>query len=404
MTKNLNILVVTQNFYPETFGINDIVADMVEKNYKVDVLTGLPNYPQGKFYDGYSIFKRGPKYYKGAMLYRCVVFPRRKNSKLGISLNYASFPIFATLKLFLLIFKKYDKVIVYAPSPIFSCIPASIIAFLKRSEKIVYVLDIWPDSVYSVIDMKCKLLRKILLEYSSATYRGFDKLLITSKGFKEQLINYNIDEKKIFYLPQWVAQYEHDSTENELYEKYDDTFNIVFTGNVGIPQNLGILVRSALLLGHYNDIKYIIVGDGDYLTTFKQKVKENKIDDIFDFVGRKPYKDMPKYYEIADCLLCSLKNIELFHKIVPAKIQGYMAAGKPILSSIDGESGNIISNAKCGLVSFADDHEGLAKNIEKMYNMSNKERQLMGQNGIEYAKQHFNREDLLKRFEEIILE
>ena len=192
------ILFVTQNFYPENFGINDIVSSMSERSLKVDVITGLPNYPIGRYFDGYSLFKRGSKYYKGARLYRCAVFPRLKDSKIGISLNYASFAFFASLKLIGLLFKKYDKIFVYEPSPLFQAIPGLIAAKLKKCEKIIYVLDIWPESVYSVVDMKSKFARKLLKKYCENTYQKFDKLLVTSKGFIPQLEQAGVASEKIF--------------------------------------------------------------------------------------------------------------------------------------------------------------------------------------------------------------
>ncbi len=399
---NKNILIVTQNFYPETFGINDIVQDLAERNFRVDVLTGLPNYPQGKFYDGYNIFKHGEKYYKGARVYRCVVFPRLLNSTLGICLNYASFPIFATLKLFLLMFKKYDRVFVYEPSPIFQCIPALIISWFKSCEKIIYILDIWPESVYSVIDFKSKLFRKMLKSYSAYIYRRFDKVLITSNGFRKQLTNLKIENEKIIYLPQWVPASDYNILHNPLKKKYENTFNIVFTGNVGIPQNLNVLIEAAMLLKNRINVRFIIVGDGDYLKTFKRLVTENKLDGMFVFEGRKPYEDIPKYYDIADALIATLKDIDLFGKIIPAKIPAYMSASKPILCAINGESANIVKEAECGLTSKAGDAKELSENIIKLYKMSPEKRLNMGQNGIKYSKKNFNRKMLLDRLEKIL--
>lgn len=397
------ILVVTQNFYPEVFGINDIVEDMVRRGFKVDVLTGIPNYPQGKFYDGYGLFKRGDKYYKGARLYRCTVFPRLRNSKLGICLNYATFPLFATLKLIQLAFKKYDKVLVYEPSPIFQCIPALIIAWFKKCEKLIYVLDIWPDSVYSVVDIQNKLLKKILKWYSAKTYRKFDKLLVTSKGFKPQLVDQKVDENKIIYFPQWTPKNKNVSENTELRKKYCDTFNIVFTGNVGIPQNLGILIETADILKVHKNIKWIVVGDGDYLPTFKKLVEEKSLEDVFVFEGRKPYRDIPLYYNIADALVATLKDMELFSKIIPAKIQAYMTSGKPILCSINGEGASIVEEAGCGLVSRAGDPKALADNITKLLDMPAASRTAMGEKGKKYSNEHFNRENLLEKLEIILI-
>ena len=397
-----NILFVTQNFYPETFGINDIVSDMAQRGFNVDVLTGLPNYPMGKFYDGYGIFKRGSRRYNGARLFRCAVFPRLKNSKIGISLNYASFAIFATFKLLRLVFRKYDKVFVYEPSPLFQAIPGLIAAKLKRCEKIIYVLDIWPESVYSVVDIKNKAFRRMLKKYSERTYRKFDRVLVTSRGFVPQFEAAGIEREKITYIPQWSAPMAQGGEDEALSARFKDTFNVVFTGNVGIPQNLGILAEAAQKLADHKDIRYIIVGDGDYLDDFRKLVSDMGLGDVFVFEGRKPQDKMKGYYAIADGLFASLKNIELFTKIIPAKIQAYMQSEKPIVCSITGEGAQVVNEAGCGYASDAGDAEALAENILKLYNMSDEERTQMGAKGVQYSKEHFEREKLLDQIAEIL--
>ena len=393
------ILFVTQNFYPESFGINDIVSDMTQRGFRVDVLTGLPNYPIGRFFDGYGLFKRGDKYYGGARLYRCAVFPRLKNSKIGISLNYATFAFFASLKLIRLLFKKYDKIFVYEPSPLFQAIPGLIAAKLKRCEKIIYVLDIWPDSVYSVVDMKNAFARKLLKNYSERTYRKFDRLLVTSKGFIPQLEKAGVKREKITYLPQWTPPYVKDGNAKP---ELEGTFNVVFTGNVGIPQDLGILTGAAALVSDLSDVRFIIVGDGDYLGDLKRKAAGEGVQSMFVFEGRKPYQQMPGYYESAGCLVASLKDIELFSKTVPAKIQAYMQAGKPILCAINGESARLVEEAGCGLCSPAGETKALAENIKKLYAMPESQREKMGRRGREYAEKHFGRQELLSRLAEIL--
>jgi glycosyltransferase involved in cell wall biosynthesis len=191
---------------------------------------------------------------------------------------------------------------------------------------------------------------------------------------------------------------------NETENRFAETFNIVFTGNVGIPQNLGVLVEAAKHIKDYEDIRFIIVGDGDYLADFKNEISKNALQDMFVFEGRKPFNQMNDYYSVADCLFASLKSIPLFEKIIPAKIQAYMQAGKPILCAINGESAQIIKDAECGLCSKAADANELAVNIEKLYKMPKEIRAKMGEKGIIYSEVNFNREKLLDKLAKILSE
>ena len=147
----------------------------------------------------------------------------------------------------------------------------------------------------------------MLKKYSDRTYRKFDRVLVTSRGFVPQFEAAGIERSKIEYIPQWSGPMARGAADEELMGRFGDTFNVVFTGNVGIPQNLGILAQAAQKLKNYNDIRYIIVGDGDYLNDFKKLVSDMKLEDVFVFEGRKPQDKMAGYYAIAAAFLRPLK-------------------------------------------------------------------------------------------------
>ena len=119
----MKILVVTQYFWPEEFRINDICKGLIEQGHEVEVLTGLPNYPDGKIYEGYSIFKKGPKEYEKIKIKRISMVPRGKNSSIMLALNYLSFMVCGSIKIIPMMFKKYDRVFVFQVSPITTAIP-----------------------------------------------------------------------------------------------------------------------------------------------------------------------------------------------------------------------------------------------------------------------------------------
>ena len=106
----MKILVITQYFWPEEFRINDICKGLKEAGHEVEVLTGLPNYPHGEIFHGYSYFKRGPKEYEGMKIRRVGMIPRGKNNSIMLALNYLSFMINASIRVVPLMFRKYDRV------------------------------------------------------------------------------------------------------------------------------------------------------------------------------------------------------------------------------------------------------------------------------------------------------
>lgn len=401
----MKILVVSQYFWPEEFRINDICKGLVEEGHKVDVLTTIPNYPDGEYFEGFSILKRGSKNYEGINIRRCFCIPRGKNNKLKLIFNYISFALSTTFHIPFILKNKYDKVLVYQLSPITMAIPAIIIKKIKKIPMDMYILDLWPESLLSIINIGSQKIKDVMFKFCKKIYKQADKIYITSKGFKQRLVSYGIEDEKITYLPQWAEDiyknYVIDS-DNELKQLCKDKFNILFAGNIGKAQSIDTIINAANICKENKNIQWIIVGDGSEKNIYEQKVKELDLIENVIFLGRKPLQDMPKYYDMADTLLVTLGNNELFKITVPAKIQSYMASGKPILGSISGEGKYLIEESKCGLVCEAEDYIALAKLAQEMYEMNIEQRTLLGNNGLKYFRENFDREILLKKINTLL--
>ena len=91
----MRILIISQYFYPENFRINDLCLGLKDKGHEVSVLTGKPNYPNGKFYDGYTFLNKRQDTYHGINVYRSNLIPRGSASGLRLLINYISFVFFA---------------------------------------------------------------------------------------------------------------------------------------------------------------------------------------------------------------------------------------------------------------------------------------------------------------------
>ena len=402
----MKILVVSQYFWPEEFRINDICKGLVEEGHEVEVLTGIPNYPGGKYFDGFSIFKRGPKQYDGVKVRRCFCVPRGKNSKIKLVLNYFSFAISSLFHIPFITKNKYDKVLVYQLSPITMAIPAIAIKKIKKIPMDMYILDLWPESLLSIVNIKSTKIKKTIYNICKKIYKSADAIYITSKGFKSQLINLDIQEEKITYLPQWAEDIYKDEVvlkDKKLEYLCENKFNIVFAGNIGKAQSIETIINAANICKE-NNIQWIVIGDGSEKSMAEKKVKELNIDNKVIFLGRKPVEDMPKYYNIADALLVTLGNDKLFTITIPAKIQSYMASGKPILGAISGEGNNVIKESNCGLACEAEDYKKLAELAQQMYIMTEKERKTLGKIGLRYFKKNFDRELLLRKINDLLVE
>lgn len=402
------ILIVGQHFWPESFRINDI-ADFLanEKGCAVDVLCGLPNYPSGKFPGGYGYFKNRKQTHNNVTIRRVFEIPRGNNSNFRIFLNYISFPIASLFHIPYLLTKKYDKIFIYQLSPVMMSIAGILVGKLTRTEITMYVLDLWPENLYSVLDIKNKFLRTIASKVSHWHYRRADKLITLSNKMSDSLQQVTkISDNKIIVLPQAAEKlYEQEIHDKTLENRFRSGFNLVFTGSITPAQSFDTMLTAAKILQSkgIDDINWIIVGDGMSRKQVESDVKKEGLSDRFFFEGQKPVADIPKYTTIADGLIGCLVKSNLLEATIPAKVMSYIASAKPIILAMDGEVQQLINNdIRGGFVGPTDNPKVLADNIIKLHSMSTADRLLMGKRLHNYHTTHFERNLLLNKMYEFI--
>ena len=394
----MKILVVTQYFWPESFKINDICLGLKKRGHEVDVLTGLPNVPDGKYHEGYSFWKKGgPKEYKGIKLNRVRIL-QRHNNFINLSLNCASYAVFGITHIPKLLKKKYDMIFVYQISPVTSIVPGKWLKKFTKTPMVTYVLDIWPESMYFLIGKETVpgFFDKICRGYSKSLYRAADKLLISSKSMEKKLVDMKIKPENIKWFPNTADQVEIKPYNTELAKKYnlENKFVITFAGNVGRAQGLDLVIEAAEKVKENENIAWLIVGDGTERTRLQEIVKEKGLENKVIFTGWQDKSKLSDFFSISSALIVMLKNNEVLNMTVPAKVQTYLTTGKPILMSANGEAANVIKESNAGLVSEADNVDALIENITQLEKMKQEEREQMGKNGLNYYKQNYDTEKL----------
>jgi len=406
--RKLRILIVGQHYWPETFRITDIAEGLVERNYEVDVLCGTPNYPSGKFFKGYGFLRNKYEVRNGVTIIRVPEIPRGKNSSFRIFINYMSYPLFALLYVpYLLLFKKYDRVLAYQLSPVFMSLPAIIIAKCKRIPLFFYVCDFWPHSLFSIIKIKNLILRSIVTKVSYWHYRQSTGIIGVFKGMQEKFITeVNIPKQKTLYIPQAPEKiYERSIRSRDLVKRFRDDFIIMFAGNINPAQCFDTITQAAKIVkdSGYKDVKYIIIGDGMSKKWLVDEVERKGLTDQFVFEGLKPVEDIPKYQTIADALIVALSKSPLFEYGVPAKVYSYMPSGRPIVGAMNGEGQRLINKlSRCGICVDSGDAKALANAIGSLIDMPRTDRLRMGANGKKYYFKHFEREKNLDRLEQFV--
>jgi len=401
----MRILIVSQYFWPENFRVNDLSTGLVQRGHQVTILTGIPNYPDGKFYSGYNFLKNTRQNYCEAQVIRVPLIPRGKGGNLNLILNYLSFVIFGTLLVPFVCRQKYDVIFVYGISPILMAIPAIFLKKIRKVPVVLYVLDLWPESIAAVGAIKSPFFLSIVKRIVHFIYKHCDQILVSSPGFVERIKEMSIEESKINYWPQWaednykIVVVKENSVESR---EMPSGFRIMFAGNIGAAQGFKTIIEAADKLKNHLNIHWIIIGDGRMKPWVENQVRLRKLENTVHLLGKRPVETMSSYFALADVLLVSLKKDSIFTLTLPAKIQSYMACGRPILACLDGEGARVIQESGAGVTCTADDHELLAGSALKMSNLTDVERKGMGLRGRAYFEKHFTRDILLSQFEKWI--
>lgn len=403
----MNILIFTQYFWPENFRINEIADAIYSLGHDVEVVTGRPNYPEGTIFSGYSSWTVKKEIWKNILIYRLPILARGKKSPFKLALNYLSYIVSGLLFApFLLKKKKYDVIFVYGVSPIFQVIPASFLGWLKGVPVVLWVQDLWPQSAEATGYIKSGWLLKILEKFVKFSYSHTDLILVQSQAFIDP-VSRLAPKIPVLYYPNSVDKDFYTSKKLDVphIDSLTSGFSVLFAGNVGEAQSMETIISAAKNLLAYPEIKIVIIGTGSKVDWVREEIKEKSLNNIF-LEGRFPIETMPILMRQASVLLVPLTNQPIFSLTVPNKLQAYLAVGRPIIASLNGEGARIIEEAKAGLSVRAEDDEALANAILSMYQMSDNERLQLGENGRAYFKANFDEDslinDLIKHFECLI--
>lgn len=388
----MKLLLLTQYYWPENFLINNLVPLLVSRGVEVTVLTGKPNYPDGKIFRGYQAYGTKTELHNGVIVHRLPIVARGRRSKVKLALNYMSFILAGLLfGRYMVRRHDYDLVFVYAPSPLLQALPAIWLARGRRVPLMVWVQDLWPESLSATGHVKSRWLLNAVASVVRLIYRASDRILVQSRAFVAPVAALCDDHRKIHYYPnlyQASTAQQISQSARELVKTLKTHLSVVFAGNLGAAQSLDTIVEAARLLLPHTDIRIVLVGSGSLDDWLIQQRNTHGLANLI-LAGRFAASDMSSIFDAAEALLVTLKPEPAFRLTVPSKVQAYLAAGRPILAALDGEGAHIVREAGAGLCSPAGDGKALAENVLQLMAMSPLTRKQMGENGRTYFDKHF---------------
>lgn len=406
----MRVLIWTQYFWPENFPINAVARSLKAQGFKVTVLTGKPNYPEGKIFAGYKAMGIQQEEYSGIEVIRIPLRQRGKHSGKGLALNYLSFIVSGYLFApYALRDRKFDAIFVYAPSPLLQALPAIYVSWLKRTPLILWVQDIWPDVLAATGFIKNRWILGMVGLAVRYIYRFSDSILIQSEGFRAYVERWTSKKERVLFFPNSVEDSSPDvkkpAMNAQLAEGVAACFSIVFAGNIGKAQSCETIVEAAKLLQGVLAIKFYLIGGGSMADSVSQNIADGQLKNV-TMPGRMPAEDMSLIFASASVLLLTLRDDSALSSTIPGKLQNYLAAGRPVIASCNGEAARVITRAKAGLICPAGDATALADAVLKLFQMKSEERMRLGENGRAHFEAHYRLEnrmaELVTHIEEVV--
>ena len=395
----MKILIVSQYFYPENFRVNTLARELVLRGHEVSVMTAYPQYPGGVIFEGYGFDKPYERSWHGVTIHRVKTYPRGKGP-LGLLRNTVSY-VLSGNRWVRQCHEKFDAVYVFEVSPVTVGLPA--VAYKKKFGAPVFfnLQDLWPENVHEVLGIRFPPLTWVINRIVGKIYRGSDKILCASNSFVENLKGKGVPEEKLVFWPQFCLDPRMGQLERpEIL--CEDTFNVVFTGNLGDAQGLDLMLEAARQLKG-KGIRWYLVGDGRARERLENLGREYGLEEDVVFTGRVSESEANNFAAYADCAYLSFRDNPLFHMTIPAKLQTYLACGAPVLAAAGGESAAIIRDNRCGSAG-APRLEALTEAALIMASLTREERQAMAHAARACYEKNFTMKDLVERLETLMEE
>ena len=279
-------------------------------------------------------------------------------------------------------------------------IQGAMAALVKKYRKmpLIYNLqDIFPDSLVSTgLARKDGLLWKIGRKIEDFTYRHADKIIVISEDFKRNIMAKGVPEEKIEVIYNWVDEQvvkEVKREDNILFDRYGldrNKFYVTYCGNIGLTQNMDMLMDVAKELEAENGIHFVLVGNGAYKEELENIISKRNIINV-TLLPFQPYEEISHVFSLGDVgLVISKPGVGA--NSVPSKTWSIMSASRPVLANFDeNELKEIIEKYHCGYFTTAGDKEGFKKAILSLYADKELCRQL-GMNGRLFVMNNLTRE------------
>ena len=399
----MKILILTQWFNPEPdFKGLPFAKELVRQGHQVQVLTGFPNYPEGKLYPGYRIKPFQFEVIEGISVIRVALYPSHDGSAIRRIMNYVSFGLSASI-LGPFLIKQADIVYAYH-APATTALPAMMLKVLRGIPFIYDINDLWPDSLVASNMLRNRFILKCVDIWCNLAYRMASHIVVVAPGTKSKLVARGVSALKIDVIYNWCDEMQRQLSDTMVSARelgFSGKFNIVFAGTMGIVQGLDAILDAAKIVARQQPlIQFVFIGAGVDVERLKLRLTNENIKNCL-FLSRRPVSEIGMILELADVLLVHLQDKPLFKITIPSKTAAYMAVGKPILMAVSGDAADLVRLANAGICCEPESSAEIANAVFKFYAMTDSQRKEMGLNGQQFYEREISIKAGVERFESL---
>jgi glycosyltransferase involved in cell wall biosynthesis len=400
----VRIAILTHYFPPEVGApqtrLFELARRFVAAGDEVSVVTGLPNYPTGVVAEGYRGHFALEERMEGVRVLRRWVYATPNRGFARRILNHLSFAVTSVTAARRL--GAVDVLLVESP-PLFVGLGAFALAWLKSAPYVLNVSDLWPQSAIELGMLRNRAAIAVAEALERAMYRRAAYITVPTAGMVEALVARGFSPDKVRLVTNGV--------DTEAYRPrppdpafaarlgLDSQKMFLYAGTHGISQGLEVILEAATLTKD-PDIRFVLAGEGAVKPSLMARADEEGLANV-TFLPNQPKEAMPALLSLAYATIIPLRPIDLFRSALPSKMFESMAAGRPIVASLDGEAADLVRRAGCGLVTTPRDGRELASAVEKLAADPDGVRE-MGALGRAYVVEHFDRATIARQLSRLL--
>ncbi|WP_166789632.1 glycosyltransferase family 4 protein [Cryobacterium fucosi] len=370
----MKILIVSQ-YYPPEFALipSELAEQLSTRGHSVRVLTGFPNYPQGKLYAGFKQSWRHTEMQGEVLVRRVPMFIDHSQNGFARFANYLSFAFGAAMATSFA--RGTDVVYVYATQMTAAAAPQ----LWRRILGIPYVLhvqDLWPESITGSSIVRSgkvkKLVDRLLGPWLSSVYRCSAGVIAIAPTMRSILAERGVPDEKLHTVFNWAV----DSAEvvrGSQEATCAGGLCVIYAGNVGDLQDLETALEAARMVQDLQGFRLVIVGTGVAEKRLRRIAAESDIGNV-EFRGRVDPVNMSAIYEESDFQLVTLKDMPIFRGTIPSKLQGSLSKGVPIITNVAGDTTTIVGEEGVGFTAPPEDALALAQVFRNAHSLPDEAR------------------------------